>query len=78
VRVAIGARYYLEELAGHVVGYAGASRRHVDLVGIGFGLSDELRDRLGRERWIHHMTFGTRIAAAIGTMSRMKLKLSLS
>jgi len=35
-----------------------AARRHADLAWITFGISDELRDRLGRNRWIHHHNVG--------------------
>src|SRR5262249_30102557 len=31
-----------------------AGRRHSELVGIGLGVSDELGNRLGRNRWVHH------------------------
>ena len=48
------------------------------LPGIGLGVSDELGNRLGRNRWIHHHDVGTRMMLATGAMSRMKLKLSLS
>ena len=30
-----------------------ATRRHIDLSGIGLGKGDELRERLGRKGWIH-------------------------
>src|SRR5262245_53925649 len=30
-----------------------AARRHVDLSRVGLGVSDELRDCLGRNRWMH-------------------------
>ena len=33
---------------------------HVDLARIGFGISDELRNRFGRNRWIDHHDSGAR------------------
>ena len=35
-----------------------AGRRHVDLARIGLGVGDELGNRLGRNRWIHHHDVG--------------------
>src|SRR6266446_1904421 len=35
-----------------------AARRHADLAWITFGISDELRDRLGRNRRVHHHNVG--------------------
>jgi hypothetical protein len=41
-------------LARNVGPGAGATRRHVDFSGIGFGICDEFRNRLGWNRWVHH------------------------
>ena len=71
----VDAGHHLEQLAGHMGAGAGAGRRHVDLARIGLGVGDELRDRLGRNRWIDHHDIGMLPMLATGAMSRMKLKL---
>ncbi len=38
---------------------AGARRRHVEFAGIGLGIGDELGNRLGRNRRVHHHDVGT-------------------
>ena len=48
----VDAGHHLEQLAGDMLRRAVAGRRHVDLAGIGFGIGDELGNRLGRNRWI--------------------------
>ena len=48
----VDAGHHVEQLARHVRRAAVAGRRHVDLAGIGFGIADEFRNRLGRNRRI--------------------------
>src|SRR5262245_35466068 len=50
----IDAGHHLEQFAGHMGRCSGSSRRHVDLAWIGFGVSDELVNRLVRYRWVYH------------------------
>ena len=50
----VDAGHHLEQLAGHMGPGPVAGRRHVDLARIGLGIGDELGNRLGRNRWIHH------------------------
>ena len=50
----VDAGHRLEQLAGNVVASAGAGRRHVEFTGIGLGIGDELGNRLGRKRRVHH------------------------
>jgi hypothetical protein len=45
--------HHLEQLAGNVMRRPVAGRRHVDLAGISLGVGDELREGLGRDRWIN-------------------------
>src|SRR5262245_14700743 len=41
------------------MGWASASgRRHADLARIGFGVGNEFRNRLGRNRWMHRYQKG--------------------
>jgi hypothetical protein len=49
----VDASHHLEQLAGHMAPGSVAGRRHVDLARIGFGVGDELGDRLDRHRGIH-------------------------
>jgi hypothetical protein len=50
--------HQLEQLAREMIGRAGAARRHVDAVGIGLGIGDELGDRRGRDRRVDHHHIG--------------------
>src|SRR5215831_9662354 len=50
--------HHLEEFPGHVTETSDAARRHVELARIRFGVSDELRNRCGRNRWVHHHDVG--------------------
>ena len=54
----VDAGHHLEQLAGHMVRASDAGRRQVDLARIGLGIGDELGNRLGRNRWIHHHDIG--------------------
>src|SRR5262249_27191785 len=45
--------HHFEQLADNVVRRPAASRCHVDLARIGFGIGDELWEGLGRHRWIN-------------------------
>jgi hypothetical protein len=45
-------RHHLEQLARDMLPGPGASRRHVDLARVGFGIGDELGNTPGRERRI--------------------------
>ena len=56
----VDAGHHLEQLAGDVVRRPVASRRHVELAGIGLGIGDELGNGLGRNRWIHLHDIGRR------------------
>src|SRR5262245_2324449 len=47
------AGHHLEQFTGNMVSGTDAGCRHVDLAGIGFGICDELGDRLDRYRGIH-------------------------
>src|SRR5262245_45008083 len=44
----IDASHHFEQLARHVGRASDAAGRHVDLAGIGFGMGNELGNRLGR------------------------------
>src|SRR5262245_56736769 len=46
--------HYLEQLARDMVRAPVARRRHVEFTWIDFGVVDELRDRFGWKRWMHH------------------------
>src|SRR5260221_4727447 len=48
----IDARHHLEELAGDMDRGSDTAGRHVDFARIGFGISDELGNGLGRNRWV--------------------------
>src|SRR6516162_1377577 len=50
----VDAGHYLEQLAGQMEESPIAIRRHVDLAGIGFGVSNELGNCLRWSRWIDH------------------------
>src|SRR5262245_53819559 len=50
--------HHLEEFPGHVTETSDAARRHIELARIRFGVSDELRNRCGRNRWVHHHDVG--------------------
>ncbi len=50
----VDARHHLEQFTDDVLRRAVAGRRHVDSARIGLGIGDELRDCLGRNRWMHH------------------------
>ena len=50
----------------------------LSLPGIGFRMSNELGDGLGRDRWMHHEISGESTIEPTGAMSRRKSKLSLS
>src|SRR5262249_1463000 len=50
----VDAGHHLEKLAGGVAVSSGARRRHGELAGIGLGIGDELGNRLGRNRRVHH------------------------
>ena len=54
----VDAGHHLEQLAGYMGGVPVPARRHVDLARIGLGIGDELGNRLGRNRWIHHHDMG--------------------
>ena len=56
----VDAGHHLEQLAGHMGRGPVAGRRHVELARIGLGIGDELGNRLGRNRWIHHHDVGLR------------------
>src|SRR5262249_42020467 len=45
--------HHLKELTGNVAGRSDARRCHADLVWIGFGVSNELGNCLGRKGWIY-------------------------
>jgi len=51
--------HHLEQLAGHMGHGADARRRHVDFAGSGLGVGDELGNRAGRNRRVHHHNVGT-------------------
>jgi hypothetical protein len=48
----VDAGHHLEQLAADVDRRSNARRRHIELARIGFGIGNEIRDRLGRNRWI--------------------------
>ena len=50
----LDAGHHVEEFAGDMIDAAYSGRRHVDLAWIGFGIGNELRNSVGRHRWIHH------------------------
>ena len=50
----VDAGHHLEQFTDDVLRRAVAGRRHVDSARIGLGIGDELRDCLGRNRWMHH------------------------
>ena len=54
----VDAGHHLEQLARHMGPGSAASRGHVDLARISFGVGDELGNGLGRNRWIHHHDTG--------------------
>ncbi len=56
----VDARHRLEKLAGEVAGAAGAARAEVELARLRFRERDELRDRVGLHRRIHHQDMGRR------------------
>src|SRR5262249_116815 len=47
------AGHHLEQFTGNMVSGTDTGRRHLDLAGIGFGMGDELGNRLDRHGWIH-------------------------
>src|SRR5712671_800175 len=49
----VNARHHLEKLAGYMGRSPIAYRCHVDLAGIRLGISDELRNSLGWNRWMN-------------------------
>src|SRR5262245_4082868 len=49
----IDAGHHLEQLARHMRGGPVAGRCHAELARISLGVGDELRNRLGRNRWVH-------------------------
>src|SRR5262249_28957052 len=49
----VDAGHHLEQFTGNMVSGTDAGRRHLDLAGIGFGMGDELGNRLDRHGWIH-------------------------
>src|SRR5262249_34919491 len=71
----VDAGHRLEQLAGHMGRGAGAGGCHGDLARIVFGVGDELRHGLCRNRPWTTMTCGTRKTAATGAMAWRKLKL---
>ena len=54
----LDAGHLLQHRGAQVVGRAGAGRRVGDLAGIGFGVGDELRQRVRRHRRVHHHRVG--------------------
>ena len=50
----LDARQHVEQLAGEMIAGASARGRQIDLARIGFVISNELRDGLGRHRGIDH------------------------
>ena len=52
------AGHHLEHLAGDVGRKSGAAGRKIDRAWIGFGMGDQFRDRLHRQRWIDHQDKG--------------------
>jgi len=54
----IDAGHHFEQLARNVGATADAGRRHVEFAGIGLGIGDELGNRLGRNRQVHHHDVG--------------------
>jgi hypothetical protein len=48
----VDAGHHLEQLAADVDRRSNARRRHIELARIGFGIGNEFRDRLGRNRRI--------------------------
>src|SRR6516164_3729617 len=54
----VDACHHREQLSEDMGRTSNACRRIVDLARIGFGVGDELRDRLGWNRWIYHHDVG--------------------
>src|SRR5262249_56537762 len=50
----VDAGHHLEQLARQMGGSSDTTRRHGELAGIGLGISDELGNRFGRNRWIYY------------------------
>src|SRR6476620_3014342 len=50
----IDAGHHLEQLASHVARSPVAGRCHVGFARVGLGVSNELGNGLGRNRWIEH------------------------
>ena len=50
----IGAAHGFEQLAGHVIGRAGAGRGIVEVAGLGFQQRQKLLQVFGRNRGMHH------------------------
>src|SRR5262249_16574333 len=48
------AGHHVEKLAREMVAAANTVRAKTNPAGIGLGVSNELRNRLGRNRWVHH------------------------
>jgi len=54
----VGAGHDFEQLAGDMVGAANTGRAITNSTGIGLGTGDELRNRLGWNRRVHHHDVG--------------------
>jgi hypothetical protein len=50
----VDACHYLEQLTKNMGRRPDTGRGHIDFARIGLGVGNELRDRLGRHRWIDH------------------------
>jgi len=51
----VDAGHHLEQFAADMLRTAVPSRRRGELAGIGLGISDELGNRFGRNRWIYYV-----------------------
>src|SRR5436305_1777974 len=51
--------HHLEQLADDMRWSSNPTRRHGEVAGVGLGISDELGNGLGRNRWVHHHDVGT-------------------
>src|SRR5205085_4444851 len=62
----VDASHCLEQLAGQMIGCADAGGRYVDPAGISLGITYELRNGVGRERWIYDHDVGDAHDAGYG------------
>ena len=54
----VDAGHHPQHLAGQMTQISAPARSHVELAGVGLRIDDELRQRLGRQRWVYNQDKG--------------------